>query len=129
MSSVILHWMIIVSVFASEMKESYGQDPDNIVQAACAAIPTGGFVSVIRKQCGGSKTCATVCKEAGASMRAIYGNQGSTKPTCFNAFHFYYNARYLHPKKIGKARLAMYKYGSAGCHATYCGPNFCCCRA
>ncbi|XP_062576411.1 uncharacterized protein LOC134238305 [Saccostrea cucullata] len=124
MLSETLHWMIIVCVFAWKIQGSFGQGPDNIVQAACAASFSGGFVSAIRKKCGGSKTCATVCKEAGASMRTIYGHQGSTIPTCFNAFHFYYRARYLHPKTVGKARLAMYRYGSAGCHASYCGPNY-----
>lgn len=54
-------------------------DADAIVQAACAASSSGGFVSAIRRTCGGTQaTCDAICGSAISGMRDIYGNQGST---------------------------------------------------
>lgn len=54
-------------------------DADAIVQAAYAASSTGGFVSAIRRTCGGTQaTCDAICGSAISGMRDIYGNQGST---------------------------------------------------
>eukprot|EP00105_Crassostrea_gigas_P021646 XP_011440852.1 PREDICTED: uncharacterized protein LOC105337689 [Crassostrea gigas] len=104
-------------------------DADAIAQAACAASSPGGFVSAIRRTCSGTQaSCNTICSNAISGMRAIYGNQGSTTGTCFQAFHFYYKHATLKPEEKGKALLAMHRYRD-GCNSTSCGPNFCCCKA
>lgn len=57
----------------------FGKAYDAIVQAACAATSSGGFVSAIRRTCGGTQaTCDAICGSAISGMRDIYGNQGST---------------------------------------------------
>lgn len=64
-------------------------DADAIVQAACAASSTGGFVSAIRRTCGGTQaTCDAICGSAISGMRDIYGNQGSTTYVSINLFVF-----------------------------------------
>lgn len=64
-------------------------DADAIVQAACAASSSGGFVSAIRRTCGGTQaTCDAICGSAISGMRDIYGNQGSTTYVSINLFAF-----------------------------------------
>eukprot|EP00105_Crassostrea_gigas_P021645 XP_011440851.1 PREDICTED: uncharacterized protein LOC109617054 [Crassostrea gigas] len=127
MKSAFVSRLIILSVVFAE---TYAYDADAIVQAACAASSTGGFVSAIRRTCGGTQaTCDAICGSAISGMRDIYGNQGSTTGTCFEAFHFYYKHATLTPEEKGKALMAMHRYGVSGCQSTGCGPNFCCCKA
>lgn len=64
-------------------------DADAIVQAAYAASSTGGFVSAIRRTCGGTQaTCDAICGSAISGMRDIYGKQGSTTYVSINLFVF-----------------------------------------
>nr|XP_022304794.1 uncharacterized protein LOC111111892 [Crassostrea virginica]XP_022304795.1 uncharacterized protein LOC111111893 [Crassostrea virginica] len=126
-----LNTMILqLFIFSLAFVFNYGYDADAIAQAACAGRSPGGFVAAVRRDCGVNKpTCSTVCQNAITGMRAIYGQQGSTSSTCFEAFHFYYKHATLTPDEKGKPLMAMYRYGIGGCQHTSCGPNFCCCRA
>ncbi|XP_062590209.1 uncharacterized protein LOC134251804 isoform X3 [Saccostrea cucullata] len=105
-------------------------DTDAIAQASCAGIaPEGHFVAAIRRECGTDKlSCNTICTGGIASMRSIYGNQGSPTAVCFGSFHIYQKRITLQPEDKGRAGMAMHKCKN-GCDITSCGPNYCCCRA
>ncbi|XP_022330046.2 uncharacterized protein LOC111128609 [Crassostrea virginica] len=111
-----------------------GLSDDEMMQAACAAVgPSSGFISAVRRRtCHGSndESCETICRYATCSMRNIYGNQGSTSGTCFEAFHLYQKRNTLKNGETGKAAIAILRYGKPSCKSrTVCGPNYCCCRA
>ncbi|XP_055996632.1 uncharacterized protein LOC130046927 [Ostrea edulis] len=126
---ITLKSLLLLGIFVAFTKVINGHYADHIAQASCAASFSGGFVSAIRRDCESKKTCATICREGISSMRAIYGNQGSSTATCFNAFHFYYGHPNLHPKTRGRSFMAMYPYGPRACHSAFCDPNVCCYRA
>lgn len=50
---------------------------DAIVQAACAAVSSEGFISAIRRTCSNdSPSCDQVCMDATSQMKSKVSNQG-----------------------------------------------------
>ncbi|CAH1776699.1 unnamed protein product [Owenia fusiformis] len=100
---------------------------DEIAEATCTAMNTaGGWTYAVRRECGGSRTCATICSDA--QLRAQDGQVAGRAMTCFNSLHVYGNRPKFAHGVAGYEKLGLKMYRYNGCGGGW-GPNYCCCRS
>lgn len=64
-------------LFSLGVKNGIKGYADAIVQAACAAVSSEGFISAIRRTCSNdSPSCEQVCMDATSQMKSKVSNQG-----------------------------------------------------
>ncbi|XP_011457025.3 uncharacterized protein [Magallana gigas] len=99
-------------------------DDHTIATSVCVGLaPERTYTAAIPRDCNSRQSCNEICRSV-ADMDVV-NDASKPRPECIDALHIYADRG---TKNTANTKwVNTWRYGSKGCRATHCGPNFCCC--
>ncbi|XP_048735740.1 uncharacterized protein LOC125651204 [Ostrea edulis] len=116
--------LVVIFGVGNHIVGIYGQDHEIATSVCVGLAPDKTYTAAIPRRCWSGESCNDICRSV-SNMDEV-SDAFTPQPRCINALHIYPNNR--GPKHTPNTKwINTWRYGSRGCEATHCGPNFCCC--